>query len=371
MIAFCVGPPHPSTALALPAPTTTGGTIALRSEAKEQIDSLEAAAAGVQAEIDALDTQVEQLTEQYNEIKLSLDQINGQLVEMRRRQEVAVQRYQLQTERIDKRLVATYKCGRDGILEILLATDSFGDFVSRLVLIAKIAVYDQDLADGLKEAEQELADVEVAIRAKKSEELSIRGKLEEQQSEIQTLLDERAATLAGINSSIAAVLEQERIKREEERKRLEAELRARFPGYSQYTGPLPQTPDALLNQLVETTVAYLSIPYLWAGEKPSTGMDCSGFVMYVFRQHGVHLPHFAAYQCAMGMPVGPADIQTGDIVGFGSPVHHVGIYIGDGLFAHAPRTGDVIRISRLADRADLTAIRRFPIQERIGPPALD
>ena len=358
-------------ALAEPTQTVTTGTPVLQGQAKEQMDGLTAEAARVQAEIDALDTQVGQLAEQYNEIKLRLDEINGQLVELRRKQEVALQRYRLQTEAIDQRLIATYKSGRDGVWEILLATDSFGDFVSRLVLIAKIAVHDQDLADGLKEAERELADVEAAIRAKKGEQLAIRGELEDRQVEIQALLDERTATLEGINSSIAAVLEQERLRREEERKRLEAELRARFPGYNYYSGPLPQTPDALLNQLVETAAAYLGIPYLWAGERPSTGMDCSGFVMYVFRQHGIDLPHFAAYQCAMGTAVGLGDIQTGDIVGFGSPVHHIGIYIGDGLFIHAPRTGDVIRIARLADRTDLTAIRRFPITARTGPPALD
>ena len=80
----------------------------------------------------------------------------------------------------------------------------------------------------------------------------------------------------------------------------------------------------------------MGIPYVWGGSKPSTGMDCSGFTRYVFKQHGVNLPHYSGYQAQMGVPVTLADIQPGDLLAFGFPVHHVGIYIGDGLFIHTP-----------------------------------
>ena len=95
--------------------------------------------------------------------------------------------------------------------------------------------------------------------------------------------------------------------------------------------------------MVETAAAYMGIPYVWGGSKPSTGMDCSGFVRYVFKQHGVILPHYSGYQAQMGVPVDLADIQPGDLLAFGFPVHHVGIYIGDGLFIHTP--GDYVKIS--------------------------
>ncbi len=371
-VMFCLGSARPAAAV----PRDTGApnsatTLVLQGAAKEEVGALEAEAARVQAEIDALDHQVERLTEKYNEIRARLDQINAQLLDLRRQQEVALQKHRMQTEAINQRLVATYKSGREGVIEILLATEDFRDFVTRLVLIAKIALHDQQLADGLHEAERELAAIEAAIRGKKTDELELRGLLEQQRAEVETALQERQEALAGINSSIAAVIEEERLRQEEERRRLEAEIRARFPNTYAYTGPLPQVPDAVLNQLIETAAAYLGIPYLWAGEKPSTGMDCSGFVMYVFRQHGIELPHFAAWQCDMGVPVDLVDIQPGDVVGFGASIHHIGIYIGDGLFIHAPRTGDVIRVARLADRNDITAVRRFPIQPRVGPPAFD
>jgi cell wall-associated NlpC family hydrolase len=113
----------------------------------------------------------------------------------------------------------------------------------------------------------------------------------------------------------------------------------------------------------------MGIPYVWGGSRPSAGMDCSGFVRYVFKQHGVSLPHYSGYQAQMGIPVALADIQPGDIVAFGFPVHHVGIYIGDGLFIHTP--GDYVKIQKLSSRHNLSAIRRFPLKMRTGDPLFE
>lgn len=357
------------TAVALP--SADASDLVLQGAAKAQVDNLETQAAEVQAQIDQLDREIEQMTERYNEGTIRLNEINGHLVELRRSETVAKEKYRRQEKAVGDRLVAAYKAGDNNVLQILLATESFNDLVNRLIVIARLAIHDQDLAQELKEAAQELSTIEAAIREEKQAELVLRGALEADAAAIEERLAERVAVLAGLDQQVADIIEQERLRQEEERRRLEAELKSRLPNWEIYAGPLPQINDAVAAQLVETAATYLGIPYLWAGSRPSTGMDCSGFVLYVFAQHGVALPHFAAYQCAMGAPVTLQDIQAGDIVGFGEPIHHVGIYIGDGLFMHAPHTGDVIRISRLAERTDLTAIRRFPIQPRNGAPALD
>ena len=93
---------------------------------------------------------------------------------------------------------------------------------------------------------------------------------------------------------------------------------------------------------------YLGIPYQWGGASPATGFDCSGFVMYVFAQIGISLPHFAAAQYGMGVSVSRALLQPGDLVFF-DQLDHVGIYIGAGQFVHAPHTGDVVRVGSLSD----------------------
>jgi cell wall-associated NlpC family hydrolase len=73
--------------------------------------------------------------------------------------------------------------------------------------------------------------------------------------------------------------------------------------------------------------------------------------MYVYAQLGISLPHYAAAQYQLGSPVDRSQLQPGDLVFFDA-LDHVGIYIGNGQFVHAPQTGDVVKITALADFGD-------------------
>ena len=112
--------------------------------------------------------------------------------------------------------------------------------------------------------------------------------------------------------------------------------------------------------IVETAKQWIGVPYKWAGETRA-GVDCSGLVMKVFQAHGVQLPHSSIAQSKMGEKIAIGAQQPGDLVFFGNPVHHVGIYIGNDEFIHAPRTGESVKISKLSSRKDLTHVRRIPV----------
>ena len=106
--------------------------------------------------------------------------------------------------------------------------------------------------------------------------------------------------------------------------------------------PLRTTPVALTWAFSE-----LGKSYVWAATGPNT-FDCSGLTQYVWRQAGVAIPRVAADQDTWTIPVPLSQLLPGDLVFFGrTDVHHVGIYIGDGLMINAPHTGDVVRVSSI------------------------
>jgi cell wall-associated NlpC family hydrolase len=345
--------------------------IQLYGAAKTQVDDLQSQASAVRAEIDALDTELEEYTESYNELSVRLDQLNVRMAELRRQYQQAEADHAQQVKKLDERIRAVYKAGgRDQLLQMLLLANGLDDLINRVRLVATLADQDRRLVSDLKDSTNDLNTLLRDIDTHKREELSIRRQLADQRGQIEAKLAERQTALAGIDSQIGAVIEQERVRQAEEQARMRASLLGLLNGGQIYAGPLPQTDSAILNQFVETAATYIGVPYVWAGDRPSTGFDCSGFTRYIYAQHGVDLPHYSGYQAQMGIPVDLNHIQPGDLVAFGFPVHHVGIYIGNGLFIHAPRTGDVIKISPLSERTDLAAIRRFPLQPRIGAPAV-
>jgi len=95
-----------------------------------------------------------------------------------------------------------------------------------------------------------------------------------------------------------------------------------------------------------TAERFVGIPYRWGGENVVDGMDCSGFVRAVYNLCGLSIPRTSRDQYRAGESVAKTDLQDGDLVFFGSSedaINHVGIYVGNGRFVHAPRRGEEIR----------------------------
>lgn len=125
----------------------------------------------------------------------------------------------------------------------------------------------------------------------------------------------------------------------------------------------PRRAEALLQVLLA-----LGIDYRYGGQSPTTGFDCSGLVAHVFLEaYGRRLPRNTKDQSLAGFAIAAAELEAGDLVFFNTlnrPFSHVGIYLGDGRFVHAPRTGARVRVERFdgaywAKRFD--GARRVPI----------
>ncbi|CKJ77871.1 Outer membrane protein precursor GNA2001 [Neisseria meningitidis] len=109
------------------------------------------------------------------------------------------------------------------------------------------------------------------------------------------------------------------------------------------------------DELIGNAMGLLGIAYRYGGTSISTGFDCSGFMQHIFkRAMGINLPRTSAEQARMGTPVARSELQPGDMVFFrtlgGSRISHVGLYIGNNRFIHAPRTGKNIEITSLSHK---------------------
>jgi len=108
-----------------------------------------------------------------------------------------------------------------------------------------------------------------------------------------------------------------------------------------------------MQPIINRALDLVGVRYRRSGDRPQTGFDCSGFVGYVYRKGmGVILPRVSREISKTGEPVPKDELEPGDLVFFNTMRHafsHVGIYLGDHLFVHAPRSGETVRIDDLQE----------------------
>ncbi len=108
----------------------------------------------------------------------------------------------------------------------------------------------------------------------------------------------------------------------------------------------------LRDELVKTARHFIGVPYRWGGTDQAKGFDCSGLTMVCYRLNGLNLPRVSRNQFQAGRWIPKDQLSKGDLVFFatngGRKVSHVGMYIGNGRFIHAPRTGKTVRIAKLS-----------------------
>lgn len=112
--------------------------------------------------------------------------------------------------------------------------------------------------------------------------------------------------------------------------------------------------DEINHPLISNALQFQGTLYKRGGQSPDTGFDCSGYVRFVFKEsYGQNLPRSAAEMAKLGEPVDLHSLQAGDLVFFNTrkrPNSHIGIYLGNQEFIHAPTKGASVRINRLDER---------------------
>jgi cell wall-associated NlpC family hydrolase len=323
--------------------------------APSEVESKQAEAEEVLGQIQEIDSELDRAVDAFNGATERLEALRAELRSARRHLAVARSSNRRAQQILAERVVALYLNGRDeSVLEIVLGAASIDDLLERVDAAKRVSAQDARI----------LTDVRVTRRAMQRQQHRLETALAEQQrvvaeraatrNEIEARLAERERLLSSIQDEIARLEAEEaerqrRLQEEAQRQAAAVETVTRTPGSDMTVSePLGTAPPARYGGVVGIAMQFLGVPYQWGGASPSMGFDCSGFVMYVFAQVGVSLPHQAAAQYGYGVPVSRDQLAAGDIVFFDG-LGHDGIYIGDGLFIHSPHTGDAVKISSLDD----------------------
>ena len=334
----------------------------VKTASADPIESKRAEAQNVLAQIQEIDGQLEQAVEAYNLASLKLDRIQGELRTNAHHLVIARKSLKNAQTHLSERLVALYVGGDDGnSIDVLLGARSIDDLMNRLDAVERVSAQDTRVLGEVKSFRTQVRQRGARLKRAKAEQVQVVADRAARRQSIEGQLAERNRLLSSIKDQIASLEAAERLRQA----RLAAEAQARLSRETlQAQDQSVQATDTLLvsgagaeafapappsryGGVVGIAMQYLGVPYVWGGASPS-GFDCSGFIMYVYGQMGVSLPHHAASQYGAGSPVSRDALEPGDLVFFNG-LGHAGIYIGGGQFIHSPHTGDVVKISSLSD----------------------
>lgn len=277
----------------------------------------------VQKKVHSLGVKVETITENYIEAKRELKNTKRQVTSLTER----VQEQQRQVERLRAAasgLAASTYMGGATDLAALTTAKSPQELVDRTTSLEQISAQDRGrLADYVTASKMLDSRREAASKAMANQR-SITKKLKDQKTTIAETLDKQKALLQRLTAA-------------ERASRADRQPTVDLPAVSGRVGAV-----------IEFAKAQLGKPYEWGADGPDS-YDCSGLTMAAWREGGVSLPHSSRSQQNSGPPVDRSQIEPGDLLFFGDPVHHVGLYVGGNQMISAPQTGDNVRYRNIND----------------------
>jgi peptidoglycan DL-endopeptidase CwlO len=325
--------------------------------ADPSVASKQAEAQSVMAQIQELDSSLERAVEAYNLANVKLNRIRHDLKDNTQALAVAKKSLVHAQAQLSARLVEIYTSGdQNAGLAVLLGASSLDDMLGRMDASDRVSEQDSLVLKQVAHFRREVQHRQRFLQHAHAEQVQVVAERDAARASVESQLGQRKQLLGSIQGEIAhlkavqaaqeAQLQQQAQLAAQQASQRQAALAPTVPIASGSSIEPPVAPPATHGGVVGIAMRYLGTPYVWGGASPS-GFDCSGFVMYVYSQVGISLPHSSYAQYGYGSPVSLSQLQAGDLVFFDG-LGHVGIYVGGGTFIHAPHTGDVVKISSLS-----------------------
>lgn len=339
--------------------------------------------------IQQLDNKIITKMIEIDELTVKIEETENSILESEKDIEETEKKLNKQTEMLESRIRGLYKEGAVNnsinVLVDIITSESIMDMIKIIEKVNYIAKTDRKLIEENNELKAELErkveeskELKESLAANKVTVEENLKSIEEDKVQVQALLS-RAIEEKRLKEEAEERRrqEEERLRQEEERLRQEQEeinnslnlggnsnLENDYSNDSSTGGNnsyIPPTTNPGYNSdigqaIVNEAMKYLGIDYVWGGTT-TNGFDCSGLVQYVFRNCGISLPRVSQDQQNVGTRVPLDSLQPGDLIFWGTPAWHVGIYIGNNQYIHAPQTGDVVKISYL-DTSRLSSASR-------------
>ncbi|ADL49897.1 NlpC/P60 family protein [Clostridium cellulovorans] len=346
-------------------------------EARAKVEAAEKKVAEITTEIQKYDQKITDLVIKKQETTENIGNTEADIKKTEEDIKAKQQEVDENQKRFEERMKALYKRGGQNIIEILFDSKNLGELIGKIEGAKKIADHDKKLLADLEAQKQELKDKSEDLETKKKELVDLQQQQQQSIDQVnaekakqQPLLAQaeaqRAEVQALLNSSEGAYAI---IKAEYDE--MEQKL-TQGTGNSSTTGAGVSVEPSRGEILYSGDVGALlreaerlrekGIYYADAGTTEE-GFDCSGFVQYVYRQCGYNITRTTYTQIKDGQPVEPniASLRPGDLVFFGDPYapHHVGMYIGDGMYVHSPETGKKLQNAYLSNNSEFSAARRI------------
>lgn len=324
---------------------------------KNQLKTVEDRREQLEAQIESMDMHIEDTLRNIEDNKKQIALTEIGIKDAQAEVKKAEEEVEHNKELLGKRVRAMYKSGSNGYLAMILQSKNISDFLSRIEWINRIVSFDKKMIQSLEEKEAELMRKKEALDSKKEELVALKSSNEQKLVTLNNSINDQKKLIEEVKNQekiFAAKVKETQTLVNATMRQIQ-QIRDSVPKFNPSRGAAPISNNAIIAYASN----FLGTPYVWGGTTPKPGFDCSGFTQYVFAHFGIKLGRTTWDQINDGVSISRDQLQPGDLVfyGAGGNPTHMGIYVGNGSYIHAPRTGDVIKISPY-DRRDYITARR-------------